>query len=295
MKKISRNVSLVLSSGGARGLTHIGAIDALLKRGYNITAVAGSSMGSIVGGMYASGNLERFREFMCSLSRFDIIRLSDLVVGKSGIIKGEKVFGTLRDFVGEVNIEDLPLPLAVVAADLVNHSEVVITEGDLLTAIRASSAIPSILTPVNLNDTLLVDGGVVNPLPIERVHLPKGNIVVAVNVNAPRNESYKPQKNTSDSAISKTRKLINAKWNSMTGGHPKRNKASGIFDIVTHSFELMQHQLTNYALQHQSPEILLNLPVNLADTFDFHRSKELIELGFTEMEKVLDGYEKNGK
>lgn len=285
----SKNISLVLSSGGARGLAHVGAIDALLERGYTITAIAGTSMGSLVGGMYACGKLNDFREFMTGLSRMDVIRLTDLAVSKTGIIKGERVFAELKRFVGDTLIEDLPIPYAAVAADLLNHTEVIFTKGNLLSAIRASSSIPSVLMPVSTNGVLLVDGGLVNPLPLEHVKIPKGNILVAVNVNAPRQES--PAKAPEDSTVQKTRKLINEKWNSMTGGHPKRNQVSGIFTIVNKSFELMQHKLTLYALEHQTPEILLNLPVNLADTFDFYKASSLIKAGYDAMNKRLDDYE----
>lgn len=287
----SRNISLVLSSGGARGLAHVGAIDALLERGYTITAIAGTSMGSLVGGMYACGKLNEFREFMLGLSRMDVIRLTDLAVSKTGIIKGERVFTEMKRFIGDTQIEDLPIPYAAVAADLINHTEVIFTKGNLLSAIRASSSIPSVLMPVSTDGVLLVDGGLVNPLPMEHVKIPKGNLLVAVNVNAPRQENLFPTKIKEDSTINKTRKLINEKWNSMTGGHPKRNQVNGIFTIVNSSFELMQHKLTLYALEHQTPEILLNLPVNLADTFDFYKAGSLIKAGYDAMNAKLDEYE----
>jgi NTE family protein len=127
---------------------------------------------------------------------------------------------------------------------------------------------------------------------MEHVKILKGNILVAVNVNAPRQEDLVTSKIKEDSTIHKTRKLINEKWNSMTGGHPKRNQVNGIFTIVNNSFELMQHRLTLYALEQQTPEILLNLPVNLADTFDFYKAGSLIKTGYDAMNKRLDEYEK---
>ncbi|MBW6490163.1 MAG: patatin-like phospholipase family protein [Lentimicrobium sp.] len=284
-------ISLVLSSGGARGLAHIGAIDALIEHGYEITAIAGTSMGSLVGGVYACGKMEEFRSFMTELTRMDVIRLMDLAVSKTGIIKGEKVFNEMKNFLGNVRIEDLPIPYAAIAADLNHHREVVITKGNLLSAIRASSSIPSVLMPVSKDGKLLVDGGLVNPLPLEHVEIPKGNILVAVNVNAPRQENLVKQKDEEDSIVNKTRKLINDKWNSMTGGHPKRSSINGIFDIVHNSFELMQHKLTLYALEKQTPEILLNIPVNSADTFDFHKAECIIESGYKAMAKLLSEYE----
>ncbi len=291
------NISLVLSSGGARGLVHIGAIEALEEAGFRITAVAGTSMGALVGGMFACGSLNDYRKFMTGLTRLDVIRLMDLAVSKTGIIKGERVFNEMKHFIGDKRIEDLHIPFAAVAADISNHKEVVFKEGDLLMAIRASSAIPSVLMPVSKDGALLVDGGVVNPLPLEHVDLPEGNLLVAVNVNAPRIEktdTEKKEKATEesidsgpDSVIEKARHLINKKWNSMTGNHKERTHVSGIFTIVNNSFELMQHKLTLNALERQTPDILLNIPVNAADTFDFHRAKELIALGYEEMKAEL--------
>lgn len=291
------NISLVLSSGGARGLVHIGAIEALEEAGFRITAVAGTSMGALAGGMFACGSLNDYRKFMTGLTRLDVIRLMDLAVSKTGIIKGERVFNEMKHFIGDKRIEDLHIPFAAVAADISNHKEVVFKEGDLLMAIRASSAIPSVLMPVSKDGALLVDGGVVNPLPLEHVDLPEGNLLVAVNVNAPRIEktdTEKKEKATEesidsgpDSVIEKARHLINKKWNSMTGNHKERTHVSGIFTIVNNSFELMQHKLTLNALERQIPDILLNIPVNAADTFDFHRAKELIALGYEEMKAEL--------
>jgi NTE family protein len=239
---------------------------------------------------------------MTGLTRLDVIRLMDLAVSKTGIIKGERVFHEMKHFIGTVQIEDLPIPFAAVAADISNHKEVVFKEGDLLTAIRASSAIPSVLMPVSKDGALLVDGGVVNPLPMEHVALPEGNLLVAVNVNAPRIDKAETEKeekipeehhdSVSDSVIERARQLINQKWNSMTGNHKERTHVSGIFTIVNNSFELMQHKLTLNALERQTPDIILNIPVNVADTFDFHRAKELIALGYEEMKAELKKTEK---
>ncbi len=283
----SKEVALVLSSGGARGLAHIGAIDALVEQGYHIRAISGTSMGALVGGMYASGNLPVFRKFMTGLTRLDVIRLMDLAVSKKGIIKGEKVFSEMKRIIGELLIEDLSIPFAAVSADLNNHTEVVFTSGDLLSAIRASCSIPSILLPIMNDGALLVDGGVVNPLPLDRVSYRAGDLLVAVNVNAPYQEDLAEVKSTNDKLFSQARELVNQKWNSMTGGHPKRTQINGIFDIVNSSFELMQHKLALNALSQHKPDILVNLPVNLADMFSFHKTGSLIKSGYEAMNLQL--------
>jgi NTE family protein len=286
MNMKSKQVALVLSSGGARGLAHIGVIDALLERGYTIHSVAGTSMGAVVGGMYACGKLEDFRKFITSLSRLDVYRLMDIAISKKGLIKGERVFSEMKNFVGEIRIEDLPLPFAAVSADLINHTEVVFKEGDLLSALRASSAIPSILLPVSLNEALLVDGGIVDPLPIEQVKRAPGDLLVAANVNAPRKEI--PVEIETDSTYQKFRQQISQRWPGLIGESQKKPIVGGMMDIMSSSFELMQHQLTQTTLHYHSPDVLVNLPVNLADTFDFHRAAEIIQIGYEAMNKQLD-------
>ena len=282
----SKSVALVLSSGGARGLAHIGAIDALVERGYQINAIAGTSMGSVVGGMYACGKLEEFRKFITSLSRLDVYRLIDLGINKKGLIKGERVFGEMKQFVGDILIEDLPIPFAAVSADLINHNAVVFTKGDLLAALRASSAIPSLVLPVSLNEALLVDGGIIDPLPMEHVKRTSGDLLVAVNVNAPR-ENVSVQAEP-DSRYQRLRQQIVQHWPNLLSDTQKKMPVGGMMDIMSSSFELMQHQLTLTTLQYHSPDILVSLPVNLADTFDFYRAAEIIETGYISMIKQLD-------
>lgn len=285
----SKNVALVLSSGGARGLAHIGAIDALVERGYHIHAIAGTSMGSVVGGMYACGKLEEFREFITSLSRLDVYRLIDLGISRKGLIKGERVFGEMKQFVGDILIENLPIPFAAVSADLINHSAVVFTKGNLLAALRASSAIPSLLLPVSLNEALLVDGGIVEPLPMEHVKRIPDDLLVAINVNAPRENV--PVQAEPDSRYQKLRQQIAQHWPNLISETQKKISVGGMIDIMSSSFELMQHQLTLTTLQYHTPDILVNLPVNLADTFDFHRAAEVIQTGYEAMSEQLDEIE----
>lgn len=282
----SKNVALVLSSGGARGLAHIGAIDALVERGYHISAISGTSMGSVVGGMYACGKLEEFREFITSLSRLDVYRLIDLGISKKGLIKGERVFGEMKHFVGDIRIEDLPIPFAAVSADLINNIAVVFTEGDLLSALRASTAIPSLVLPVSINEALLVDGAIVDPLPIEQVKRTPGDLLVAVNVNGPR--AAIPVEVEPDSTYQRLRQQILRHWPGQSADIQKKLPVPGMIDIMSSSFELMQHQLTLTALQYHTPDVLVNLPVNLADTFDFYRAAEIIQEGYEAMNKQLD-------
>jgi len=181
---MERKVSLVLGSGGARGFAHIGVIRELLKRGYKVKAISGSSMGAAVGGIFASGKLKDFEEWSRKLNKRDAFRLMDFTISSQGIIKGDRILSMLKEMIGEQNIEDLDIPFTAVATDIHKHEEVWLEKGDLFDVIRASSAIPTLITPSKIGDRILVNGGVLNPLPIEPVLRHKKNIIVAVNINA---------------------------------------------------------------------------------------------------------------
>jgi NTE family protein len=182
--KSDKGVALVLSSGGARGIAHIGVIEALLDKGFHIQSIAGCSMGAVVGGVYAAGKLPEFKEWICDLDKVDLFKLFDFTLSSQGFIKGEKVFKELEKFVSDCNIEDLPIPFCAVAVDINKEKEVVFKKGSLFEAMRASAAIPSIITPAIIGNVELVDGGVLNPMPLGLVYRKDGDMLVAVDVNA---------------------------------------------------------------------------------------------------------------
>jgi len=178
-----KNVALVLSSGGARGLAHIGAIEELERRGYSIRSIAGCSMGALVGGMYAAGRLAEFKEWMQTVDRRKMLSLIDLSLSIDHLVKGERVIDALKEVVPDVNIEDLPIEYQAVATDWENGQEVVFRKGSLYEAIRASISIPLFFNPVKRNGMILVDGGVLNPLPLKQGNEMAGELLVAVNVS----------------------------------------------------------------------------------------------------------------
>ncbi|MCO5368789.1 patatin-like phospholipase family protein [Pseudomonas alliivorans] len=186
---MKKRIALVLGSGGARGYAHIGVIQELERRGYEIACIAGCSMGAVVGGIYAAGKLDRYSEWIESLDYLDVLRLVD-VSFRLGAIRGEKVFGQIRDIVGEINIEDLRIPYTAVATDLTNQQEIWFQEGCLHQAMRASAAIPSLFTPVMQGGRMLVDGGLLNPLPIVPVVSSHCDLIVAVNLNSTHQQHY---------------------------------------------------------------------------------------------------------
>ena len=186
---MNKKVALVLGSGGARGYAHIGVIEALEARGYEIGCIAGCSMGAVVGGLYAAGKLDEYREWTESLDYLDVLRLLD-VSFRLGAIRGEKVFGKIHEIVGEIDIEQLAIPYTAVATDLTNQQEIWFQEGCLHKAMRASAAIPSLFTPVTQGSRMLVDGGLLNPMPIVPVVSSHCDLIVAVNLNSLNQKQY---------------------------------------------------------------------------------------------------------
>ena len=185
-------VSLVLGSGGARGYAHIGVVQVLQEMGFEIVAVSGSSMGAVVGGMLAAGKLEEFTDWAVGLGQFEVLRLMDVSLSARGAIRGEKIFKVVGDMVGDVRIEDLPLEYTAVAVDLLTHREVWFQRGALEVAIRASTAIPSFVQPVVHNGRVLVDGGLLDPVPVAPVTAARADRVVAVNLNGREPTSDRP-------------------------------------------------------------------------------------------------------
>ena len=178
-----KKVALALGSGGARGYAHIGAIEVLEERGYDIVAISGCSMGALIGGMYAAGKMQDYKDWVTGLGQFDVLKLLDVTLNSGGAIRGEKVFSVVREMLGDIRIETLPLAYTSVATDLLGHREIWFQEGPLDQAIRSSIAIPGLVTPVVLNGRVLVDGALLNPLPIMPTISAHADLVFAVNLS----------------------------------------------------------------------------------------------------------------
>lgn len=294
-----KNVALVLGSGGARGLTHIGAIEELEHQGYTITSISGASMGSVVGGVYAAGHLPEFKKWICNLDRLGVYSLMDFTLTTQGFIKGDKVFNEIKKFVNHQNIEDLKIPFVAVAVDIASGKQKVFDSGDLFSAIRASVAIPSVLTPVYLDDAVLVDGGVMNPLPMDIVKRNENDILMAVDLNGPG--QYKSKKQLSKeraqelkSEKSRWEKALSSVFSDFLKSSDKKKKHN-YFDILNGSFDLMQSRFTEVLLQEHKPNILVRIPKSAADTFDFFRAEELIEYGREQAKSAIKLFEKEKK
>jgi NTE family protein len=279
METEKKNVALVLSGGGARGMAHIGIIEELQKSGYCITSVAGTSIGSLIAGVYASGKLKEFKVWITQIGKYDIFKLMDFAISKKGFIKGERVFSKLHDFLLDTNIENLVIPYAAIAVDIKNHQEIIFRSGNLIEAIRASVSIPTVLKPQSFNGIDLVDGGVFNPLPLDCVVRTANDILVAVDLNS--GISYQRPKLPKmpvghESSYLKAKAMINEKWSKF---HKEEIKDIGFFDLVTESIYTMQMKLTQYSLEKYKPDILIEISRDACELFGFHRSEEMIEYG----------------
>ena len=279
-----KQVALVLSSGGARGVAHIGVIEALLAHGLEITSIAGSSMGAVVGAVYASGKLGEFKDWITNLDRVDVFRLMDFTLSGQGFVRGEKVFNEMASFMGEINIEDLPIPFVAVATDITNRKEVVFRKGNLYQALRASAAIPSVMKPVWLYGNQLVDGGVMNPIPIQYVNRKEGDILVVSDVNADIPLSRDFKKETSAENPRWTAFLERWKLNK---GDQGKEKGLSYFDLVSRSVDLMQDRISDFIIQTTRPDIVVKVSRYTCSTFEFHRSESLINCGRNQFENFI--------
>ena len=281
---MKKTIALVLSSGGARGVAHIGVIEELLANGYEIKAISGSSMGAVVGGVYASGKLEAFKEWICNLDKLEVFKLVDFTFSTQGFIRGEKVFNEMKKFIEDRKIEDLDIPFSAVATDIVNSKEVVFRKGSLYTALRASAAIPSVLKPSIIDGVELVDGGVINPIPIDHVKRNNEALLVVSDVNAaipyekPRLKDA--ENKVTDNQYGAMLEQFFKKWNNLI---PKKennsNKRLSYFEIVTKSVDMMQDKLSYYTVQYHQPDLYIEVSRESCNTFEFYKAKELIAAG----------------
>ena len=291
---MKKNVSLVLSGGGARGIAHIGVIEELEKQGFVIKSIAGTSMGALVGGIYCLGKMEEFKEWLYSLDKLKVFKLVDFTLSAHGLIKGDRVFKTIREFIADEKIEDLKINFAATATDLTHNKEVVFTSGSIYDAIRASVAIPNVITPVTYGNSLLVDGGVLDNVPVDHVKRTKNDILVVVYVNAdipaPKSEMKPDRKEEEDPEYLKKIKEFQ-EWLFKSDDKIKKEKL-GYFELMDKTYSLMRDQMANLAIEKHSPDILINISRHASGSFDFYRAAELVEAGRQSAGKALDNFRK---
>ena len=278
---MKQKIALVLGSGGARGTAHIGVIRELEKHGYEISSISGTSMGALVGGIYASGNLDVYETWLCSLSKMEMFNLVDFTLSAKGIIKADKVLKEIQKYIPDQKIEDLPIKFTAVATDLKRREEVVITEGSLFEAIRASISIPFVVTPVLKNETLFVDGGVLNPVPTNRVFRHDGDILIAVNVNAhiPNSEATSDNRDWDQLEQLASGKLRGFQKKLAKLVPTYKKESIGYFHLIGDTSSLMLSQISKLTLELNPPDLLIEISRQSCGTFDFYKATEVIELG----------------
>lgn len=276
---MSKNIALVLSGGGARGLAHIGVIEELLKHDYQITSIAGTSMGALIAGVYARGKMEEFREWVTALDHFEIFKLVDFTLGSAGLVKGEKVLNAIKEFIDDQNIEELPIPYSATAVDIIHHKEVVFTSGSLFEAIRASIAIPTVFTPIKKDGAVLVDGGVMNNVPISNVRRTDGDKLVVVHVNA----DIPPIKPVLNKKEEKKDASTHKKWltsfTKFLSQSKDKEHSLGFLSLIDNTLTTGMLRLAQVAIENGKPDILIETSREIGGTYDFYKAREIIEVG----------------
>jgi len=302
-------ISLVLGSGGARGITHIGVIKCLLDRGFDIRYISGSSMGALIGGIYAAGKLDVYEQWLCDLQRRDVLGLLDFSFSTRSLFKGERIIKVLKELIGDCNIEDLPIGFTAVASDVNEQREVWLNKGPLFDAVRASMAVPMVFSPVVQGDKLLVDGGLINPVPIAPTLQDHTALTIAVDLNGPQERHANLDANVGEETSDDDRADAEVDESGSSSGYRevignyignlrRRSKFSeegelSTFELVYKSMATVQTVMTHFKLAAYRPDLLVEVPRNLCTFFEFHRAEELVEFGYRRTEETLERYERH--
>ncbi|HEX6994468.1 MAG TPA: patatin-like phospholipase family protein [Gammaproteobacteria bacterium] len=281
--------SLVLGAGGARGLAHIGVIRCLEAHGYEIRYISGASMGALVGGIYAAGKLDTFADWVTALQRLDVLLLLDWSLNGS-LFKGERIIRVLRELVGDCRIEDLPIGFTAIATELSTGREMWLNRGPLFDAIRASIAVPTVFAAVTLENLVLVDGGLVNPVPVAPTLNVHTDVTIAVDLNAP-DEPDAPVRiraGRQDASPSAHRQRILSFIDTLLGTDASPTSTQlGFYDLAARSMDAMQRTITQLKLASYAPTLVIPIPGNLCGFFDFYRAQALIDYGYERTEQAL--------
>lgn len=293
---------MALGSGGARGLAHIGVIQVLEEEGFEIGKVAGTSMGACVGGIYCARKLDKFTDWVLKLNRRDTLRLMDFTMSTQGVLKGQKVYEHLKSLLGEIRIEDFDIPYTAVATDVKTKEEIWMRKGDLYTVIRASSSIPTLMMPSKLGERILIDGGVLNPLPLEPLMPKTTPLVVAVNINA-NTEGHRrytevelaenQQEHSDEEARDYTTRMVNTvkSWLNMSKTEQETDKNQettlNYLGMLNKTYDFMQDRMCEQNIEIYKPDIVVNIPRHVGSTLEFYRAEEMVEEGRNACRKAI--------
>lgn len=293
-------IALALGAGGAKGLAHIGAIQELEAQGFQIVAIAGCSMGALIGGIHAMGKLDVYSDWICSLDKFDVLKLVDWSFSFSGggLIKGEKIIGTLMELIGDTSIEELPIAFTAVATDIEREREVWLTRGSLFDAIRASIAIPTLFRPHAIDGRLLVDGALLNPVPVTPLIRDRADYVIAVSIDGPADTNLPLEISAGETPA--RRGLGRLLSRLLPGGNeakPAEHRAQemGALELLGQSIDLMQANLSRLRLAAYQPDLLVQMARNVSSAYAFYRARELIELGREKTREALANWNPTGR
>lgn len=294
MVSSGHSISLVLGSGGARGLAHIGIINWLEEHNYSIDSVAGSSIGALVGGVYALGKLDEFSHWVKAINTVEKLKLLDFSFGSGGLVKGDKIINTLLALTGDSLIEDLPIPYTAVASDIANEKEVWIRHGPIFDAIRASMSLPLLFTPFERKGVQLIDGGILNPVPIAPTFGDHTEQTIAVNLAGapdPSLKSYGVDPSEKKSASTdEDNSIFTQKMDQFFGSFSSTvatKPRMSLYAIADQAFDAMQGAIARQKLAAYPPDLVLEVPRNLCGTLEFDRGEEIIQFGYDLAEKSL--------
>lgn len=292
-----QRVALALGSGGARGYAHIGAIEEIQARGHEVVAIAGTSMGALVGGLAAAGQLEPYTAWARSLTQSQVLRLLDPKWSAPGAIRAQRIFGQVEQILGDQLIEDLPVAFTAVATDLHARREVWFQRGPVTSAIRASIAIPGVITPVEMNGRLLADGGLMNPVPIEPTAAAAADLTIAISLSGSRQPQEQSTPAREPAEPTWREELVDRVRRSV--GRPVVETPAvtepaslldelRISDVVGLSMDAMQGLIARYRMAGLPPDVLVTIPASAARSLEFHRAAEMIDLGRRLTAEALD-------
>ncbi|WP_233188788.1 patatin-like phospholipase family protein [Hydrogenovibrio sp. SC-1] len=280
----NKTVSLVLGSGGARGMAHIGVIRWLETHGYQIQSISGSSIGALVGGIYAAGKLGAFEEWMLKMDKVDILGLLDLAWQRNGLVKGEKLMKSLSELIGDVQIKELPIAFTAVATDIARQREVWLQSGRLLDAIRASISLPLFFTPYPLNGVDLMDGGILNPVPIAPTFSDNTDLIVAVSLSGDI-ELQEPTSAEHDDQASFLQQF-NQWMQSLRSPQTLADmRPKGLYEIADLAFDAMQNTIARQKLAAYPADEMIEIASNACGMMEFDRTQEMIALGYEVADK----------
>ncbi len=289
---MKKKVALSLASGGARGIAHIGVIEDFERQGYEITSVSGTSMGALVGGIYCTRGLEVYKDWMCDLDKRKVFSLVDFTISSEGLVKGNKVLDEIQKMVPDVQIENMRIPFSAVATDIISGKEVVFKQGSLFQAIRASISIPSLFVPYRMGKKLLVDGGIINPLPLSCIERRDDDILVAVDLSAihvKKNKTKIEKSSTEKGILTRIKQILIDRDYNMK--EQENNDSLNYTSLLLQSSDIMSRKISELSIEMYKPDILIDIP-RTYHTLEFYKSEEIVEQGRKAAKKAISKYEK---